>query len=201
VSLITLSQLKTHLGISGSDEDTKLEAIVAATDSFVKLYTGRDLELTTYEDQIVDGTGTNAIILDQYPLDSIWEIYENNEFVSVVTYANRVDSNEAGYWIKDYDNSIIYNSDCWYRGRGVYKISYSAGYSTIPSDLYYACLKVGEYFYSNHGKTGVVSEGLGSYSYRLANDLASMGGINQIPDVIVVNILARYKKLSHTYTY
>lgn len=201
MSLITLEQLKAHLGISGTDEDTKLTNIVNAVDDFVSTYTNRTMELTSYTDVIMDGPGTNALTLDEYPLDSVWEIYENNDFVSVVAYSDRVESGEAGYWIADYSNSIIYNSDCWTRGRGVLKISYSAGYSSLPGDLYLACLRVGEYFYSTHNKAGIRSEGLGSYSYSLSNDIGSMGGFLQVPDVVVCNILNRYKKIFINYTY
>jgi hypothetical protein len=201
LALITLQQLKDHLGISGSSEDTKLTNIVNAVDTFVQTYTHRNLELASYSDIIMDGTGTNALILDDFPLDSVWSIFENNELIEEVDYDDRTESGTAGYWIADYSNSIIYNSDCWGRGRGILKVSYSAGYNPIPSDLYLACLRIGEYFYSTHGRTGVVSEGLGSYSYRLSNDLASMGGFLTIPDIVVVNILNRYRKSMINYTY
>lgn len=189
MALITLSELKTFLSISGTDQDTILQIYVDSANAFIINYLNRDIEETAYTDEVYDGPGTPALVLRQYPLISVEEVLVNGE---AETESTDVTDTE-GYYIKSYDNGILYNRAFWDRGRGIIQVSYTAGYTTIPGDLKHASLAVAGYFRNMGNKTGVRSESLGSYSYSIANELAAMGSDLTIPDVVVKNILDRYR--------
>ena len=87
-----------------------------------------------------------------------------------------------------------------------FKISYMAGYVktlsdqydtsiALPLDLQWAACEMMAYFRNVQGRAGILSESLGSYSYRLATGISDMGGELTIPNIMIKNILDRYKDI------
>ncbi|MFW9928140.1 MAG: phage head-tail connector protein [Candidatus Thorarchaeota archaeon] len=192
MEFITVSEVKTYLGITGSSEDTNLGTLVDSVNTFIPNYTNRTWDLTTYTEELYDGSGHAALILKNRPVVSISEILVNTEEVT-----ERSDVNEIGWFVYDYDQGIVYNNNLWTRGRGNIQVSYIAGYEdadALPSDLKHACLELASFFRTMRGKSGIVSEALGSYSYSLMNNPASFGLLD-IPDVTIRLILDKYKEL------
>lgn len=190
MALITVAEFKVFANISGSSEDDTLQIYVDAADQFIKTYCNRDFESTVYTNQLYDGPGTPCLVLDDYPIQSVEQILEYDETVSSIS-----DLDDDGYYLKDNRTYGVYHSICWSAGRDTLKVSYTAGYSTIPSDLKLAAYLTTSYFRNMATKQGIRGESLGSYSYQLSNDIMSMGGKLIIPDVIVTNILNRYRKV------
>jgi len=188
MAVLTLSDFKTYLGIESSMEDTKLTLLVDATNEFIKNYCHRIFEATDY-DELYDGTGTNSLILNNYPIISITSIYASDEEVE-----ERTGIDEEGYYIKDAEHGVIYNNDLWERGRGIIKVTYRGGYETIPGDLIFAYYRTAEYLRHIYGRTGIVAESLGAYSFNLAQDVGSAQGMLSIPDLMVKSILDRYRQ-------
>jgi len=77
--LTTLSDLKAHLQISGSSDDTVLNQLIAAADSFVAQHTGRDFAAGTFT--------------ELHPAGG-WRAFLRNFPVTVVT-SLKVDANRA----------------------------------------------------------------------------------------------------------
>lgn len=190
MAIITLAEAKTHIGITGTSEDTSLQQIVDAVNVFVGTYCHRTFESATYTEELYDGSGGPELVLKNYPIITITEILVDTEEVD-----ERTDVGEEGYYIKNANNGILYNNAGWSRGRGNIQITYTAGYATVPNDLKYACLAMAAYFRNMKGKDGIMSESLGSYAYSIASGLNNMLGELTIPSVIIKNILDRYKKI------
>lgn len=190
MALLTVSEFKTFAGITDDSEDDVLQIYVDAADKFIKTYCNCDFETTVYTNQLLDGPGTPCLVLDDTPIQSIEEILEYDEVVSSVD-----DLDDDGYYIKENRPYGVYHTLCWSSGRDTIKISYTAGYETIPSDLKLAAYLVTSYFRNMATKQGIRGESLGSYSYSLSSDIMSMGGKLIIPDVTITNILNRYKKI------
>lgn len=72
----------------------------------------------------------------------------------------------------------------WPRGHGNIKITYTAGYSTVPKDLVHATDMYAIWLYNTRERgRAVSSESLGSYSYSLMSDASGfpeLGSIRQI---------------------
>ena len=193
MDFITVDEVKDYLGITGTDEDDTLATIVASVNAFIPQYTNRIWDKTTYTEELYDGPGHAALQLKQYPIISITKIEVEDEEIE-----ERSGVGEQGYYVKDYDTGIIYNNELWDRGRGNTLVSYVAGYETaddLPKDLKHACLELASFFRNMKGKSGIAAESLGSYSYSLMNNPSGESGI-YIPDVVIRNILDRYKELT-----
>lgn len=187
MAIITLAELKTYLGITGTTEDSKLTTIVAATNTFVETYCNRAFEEAEYTEELYDGPGSSVLCLKNWPVSEVAEVIVEDTEVE-----ERTEIDGEGYYL-DAEAGILHNNDLWNRGRGIITVTYTAGYETIPDDLKFAVLELASYFRNMSGKSGIRSESLGSYSYSLMNDLSSMGGELTIPSVVIKNILDRYK--------
>lgn len=197
--IIALADLKTFLGITGTSEDTSLTTILNAVLDFVPQYLNRTIDETTYTAELYDGPGQATLCLRNYPVISVTEVLVEGEEIE-----EREDTTDTdGYFLEANAGILVYDG-LWNRGRGIIEITYKAGYSDTtstaedphipyPQDLRYAHYSLCSYYRNMKGKTGIISENLGSYSYRLANSISDMGGELTIPDIIIKNILDRYK--------
>jgi hypothetical protein len=76
MALLSVSTLKTKLGISSSDHDTELGQIISAATYLIQAYLGYDPEATSYTDEL-DATGGDVLALDAPPLPvaSVTSVY------------------------------------------------------------------------------------------------------------------------------
>lgn len=198
MGIITLTEFKTYLGITSSTQDAALTTLVNATNSYVETYCNRKFDETEYE-ELYDGPGTNALCLKHLPVVSIDEILVYDTEVTL-----RTEVGGEGYYYRDLASGVIMNDYLWDRGRGIITVTYTAGYSDdaeqgeevhipFPGDLKFAALELGAFFRNTQKKAGILSENLGSYSYRVASGLENMGGELTIPVVNVKLVLDRYR--------
>lgn len=125
LSLITVDEAKSWLGIVGTGEDTLLTTICNAVDTFVKKYCNREFESTTRTEKY-HGTGSRELLLREYPVAEVSSIKINDVAESVSDYDL---DNEAG---------VLY-SKAGNIPRGVYnvQVTYTGGYTAqnLPADL------------------------------------------------------------------
>jgi len=125
---MTLTDYKTFLGISSSDEDGLIETISDEVVASVKQYLGRDLDSASYV-EIYDGDGTPFLATLQYPITSVdtlevydgenWDTWtEGDEYVRIVIRPN--------------GESIYLDGNVFEKGIQNIRLSYDAGYSTVP---------------------------------------------------------------------
>lgn len=69
MAIDTLGNVKTSLGIVGSDDDSLLSILRDAADSFVSEYCGRSFEVATYLEH--HSGGGKLVFLKNYPVESI----------------------------------------------------------------------------------------------------------------------------------
>ncbi len=82
----------------------------------------------------------------------------------------------------------------WPKGMGNIKVTYTAGFAVVPSDLMNACmlLAIQNYIYNKTGGLRLNSESLGEYSYQL---LSGKNKSKEIPEIGVSRgLLARYRE-------
>lgn len=134
--LVSLANLKVFLAITGSGKDTILQAIKDAVEPWVKRYCDRDFLVTSYV-EYYDGNDAGRLRLRQRPITAITSIYADP--------ARLWSSNTlipASDIIIDSPNDVEGIVELYvYRflmGRKAIKVTYTAGYSTIPGDLQHA---------------------------------------------------------------
>jgi hypothetical protein len=153
--LISLTEFKNHIGISGSTDDTIITTYINAVGDFIKEYLGREIE----EKEIVerfDGDDIKDIIfLSNYPVTTFtWLKYRKG------TYAvEEMTDFDASDYQRDDEKGIIY-VDVMYPGIRNIEVYYKAGYAAaaIPNAIKVAALKLTAKIYNKKRSDGFSSE-------------------------------------------
>ena len=120
MAVLTLAELKRHLGSKASDDEADLTALIDAAQSAVAARCG-PLEPTSVTTRIA-GCGATQIALPRRPLIS----------VTSVTGRAGVAMAAASYWV-DYDTAVVYTSSEF--SEDYYDVVYSVGRASCPAHL------------------------------------------------------------------
>ena len=138
-ALTTLDRLKSFLCIPADEEDSERDAaltqLINAASAWLETKLGRKLGRQTYDEPHF-GTGTQRLVLNQYPIISIRHIRDN-----------RTGAEIAGYdFVEEGEIGVVYREDGWtYYGhigglsydyvapRRYLTVNYTAGY-VLPKD-------------------------------------------------------------------
>ena len=138
-ALTTLDRLKSFLCIPADEEDPERDAVLTqlinAASAWLETKLGRKLGRQTYDEPHF-GTGTQRLVLNQYPIISIRHIRDN-----------RTGAEIAGYdFVEEGEIGVVYREDGWtYYGhigglsydyvapRRYLTVNYTAGY-VLPKD-------------------------------------------------------------------
>lgn len=148
-ALCTVADVKELLGIPDSDtsKDNLIKRKINQATEMIERYTGRRFKETTYTEEEYDATNTDQLILRQRPVtavsgfgardtslnDSDWSDIDSDLFFSSLpNNSGVIDANFGltGHWNR-------------------YRITYTAGYSTIPADLAEACAQLAAFLVDN----------------------------------------------------
>lgn len=209
--LTTLAKLKTHLGIAVSDttEDVLLNQILAEIDQVCFRFMKRPQAsfVSAAATEYYDGSGRDTLILKRRPVTAVASVWVDNKGF----YGQAPDAFPTSSLLTvgvDYvspslaeseENAglLLCVSDCWPTGRGNIKVTYTAGYSTIPDDLTLAAnlLAAAVRKSAASGQAGpLASETLGEYSYTvLTGTAAESSGLNLATNAR--KILAHYREV------
>lgn len=188
--LVSMAELNQLSKLALTDADIANSIINAASD-FIARYTKRSLKTAAYTAEKYNGQGGSYLFLKQYPVTAIttivlWDTVSN---AASKTYAENTD------YLYDLNEGWLYLREGFQIGVLNYRITYTAGYTTLPYDLRQACAMYAEWMYNNFGKTGMSSESLGDYSYQLdvKDKFASIGGI-AVP-ASILSVLSKFVKV------
>ena len=218
MALSTLSKLKTHLGLSGTAEDTLLTQLLGEVDAAVKNYLGWNPEQANYT-EIYDAPLSPELPLLQTPVTTtglrVW-LDEGAYFGQAPTaFAAPTELTLGAHFYLKLDGPgsayslsglLVRVSGPWSRrfgrssgrlgifptpGQGSVKVTYQGGYATVPLDLELAVHQVcARVRLGRRYGMPMDSESYEGYSYHLADLIktALLAGDLQ-------TILARYRRL------
>jgi len=135
--LTTLSRFKQHLNKTSTTNDEYIESLISVASSDIENYTGRKLRVRTYganglDAEIKNGTGTNKIYVDNYPITSVTSIHDDNERSfdagTLKTAAEYMIWKDEGI-IQLYSDAV--NGSKFSTGIANIQIIYTAGYGNI----------------------------------------------------------------------
>lgn len=179
MSLVLLGEYKEILDITGNTEDEFIEQAQYEVESKVKNFLNRDLEISDYV-ELYDGNGDDELVLNQFPINSVSKIERYNGLDS--------DNDEIWYELEqgyDYQRLIIDRNKVMIIVEGSVfpeeeqniRITYNAGYETIPYEIQQACKKLMLLYYGEVKKTktlGMASVSQGSgFSQNSTYDLGA----------------------------
>lgn len=148
-ALCSLQDTKESLGIASgvTTHDNLLKRKINQATEMIEGYCKRRFKETTYADEQYDGTSSNQLILRQYPVSTTasFTLSERNTTLNDDDWTT-IDSDL--YFI-DYNAGVIDGKVTFLRQWNLYKTTYTAGYSTIPSDLAEACVTLACFLYEN----------------------------------------------------
>ena len=146
--LITVDDYKVFQGITSNKEDDKLEVLVPSVSQLVKTYCGNsivDYYTTNKVETFNIDWHTHIVQLTESPVNSIVSVEKRD---SVTDSYTTVASTE--YYLDTSTDSVLYVTGStyknWPRGAGAVKITYTAGYSTCPTDLRLAVVDLIKYY-------------------------------------------------------
>jgi len=139
-ALTSVADVKESLGITGTSQDNLIRRKINQATDMIEAFCGKNngqhFASTTYTNEEYDGTGTNQLILRNNPVISLSNFSERN----TTENDNDWTTIETRDYFVDLTAGVI---DCrfgilpyW----NLYKVTYVAGFATIPSDLAEACV-------------------------------------------------------------
>lgn len=185
-SLVSVAEAQLVLGISGNDD--KLRFLLNYATDFIEKYTGRRIVQTTYATttaEKLDGNGTRELFLKNYPVSTISLL----EFNATGANEDQWETVDSKNYFFDADTGIISLTYPTTKGHGNYRVSYTGGYSPVPSDLKTACIFLAGEAFKKGGSMGIKSESLGDHSIVFDASLMSQEGS------VVKSVLNRYRRM------
>lgn len=168
-ALTSLSDVKESLGIASSvtTYDNLIIRKINQATTAIEYYCGRRFASTTYTNVVYSATQTDELILRQRPVTSVTSFEIRDSGLNVDSWET-IDTelyfiDEAAGILK-----LMFNA----RGRwDRYRVTYVAGYNTIPSDLGEACASLACYYFNNAdgSDVGVLQKKEGQRELRYAN--------------------------------
>lgn len=137
-ALTSLVAVKEYLKIDDTDtsKDALLEGLINAGSNIIENYCKRSFKEQTYTDEEYDGTGTKNLPLNNFPVSTITSIKIDGVLIDVTEYKTRLSS-----------GIVVRLDSTWPEGIMNIKVSYTAGYASVPPDIELAAKHLVMFFY------------------------------------------------------
>jgi len=202
MSLDTLANVKTRLGITGTSDDTFIGLLQDSADSAIANYCCRDFEGGTFTEYFPGGS--EFVHLRNFPVSSVTSVkvdasrtFGSETVVSTSDYVVQTDrgviQSVAGPFLSSKRDGLV-NSDIsiWTRGPRVVQVVYTTATSSVPNDVKEAYARLVGHWYRKV-KTEVASSFVNVSQQKFGEtfQIFSNGGPEFPEDV--VRLLAPYR--------
>ena len=155
--LTTLNDYKAAEGINSPKDDARLNFLIPSVSELVKTYCANSF-VDYYSSNKVDTLNidwdTHIIQLTESPVNTIVSVEERNSYgdayVTLTTGNYEYFLDSATDSIMRTTNGSTYKN--WRRGPGAVRVTYKAGYATLPSDLRLAVFDLITYYLKDEHK-------------------------------------------------
>ncbi|HLW66885.1 MAG TPA: phage head-tail connector protein [Gemmataceae bacterium] len=158
MSLDTLANVKTRLGITTSADDTLIGLLQDSADSWIGNYCGRDFIGGTYTEYFPGNT--EFLTLANFPVTSVTsvnvdpaEVFGSNTIIDPSTYVvhseRGVIQSKVGPFVAPYRNPALVNADraIWTRSPRAVQVIYSTATGNVPNDVKEAYAQIINHWY------------------------------------------------------
>mgnify|MGYP001551396013 CR=1 FL=1 len=151
-NLAGLEDVKAWLGLQSSTDDLLLNRLIAAASRFVELWLSRTIAPTDY-DEAWDGNGGIRAPFPNTPVTAVAALAIDG--VAIQPAAGPTD---PGY---RFDESLLMlQGHRFHRGFRNVRVSYTAGFATVPADIAQACIEIAGLRYRERDRIGQSSKSL-----------------------------------------
>lgn len=169
-NLVTLREYKDFAGLTGVNEDAKLNVIIPSISQAVKTYCATSIVDYYSSDKVeyfdITDDMTYQIMVDESPLVSVSEVQERDSQSGTYTTLISENSDSSGKYeyVLDTERDLIIRTTAtgdkmFPKGRKAVKVTYRAGYSSTPADLKLACFDLVKYYLKDERKSGMTIAG------------------------------------------
>lgn len=144
-NLITLAEYKAYAGLTSPNHDAEILQLIPKISELVKTYCKR-----TFVDWLDDpklehfNGGYQTLLLEETPVSQILEVGYSSDYGQ--TYTPLVEYRD---WVLDGNYIVSVNPAGFSRVLRGYRVTYLAGYETVPEDLKLAVLDLVTYYRKN----------------------------------------------------
>lgn len=196
-ALTTVADVKESMGISNGDtsKDNLIIRKINQASTQIENYCGRSFHSATYTDEVYDATNTDQLILKNRPVTGVTTLKARDTSLNI---SDTEDLSSELYFI----NSTAGVLDLLFQARGRwgrFLVTYTGGYSTIPSDLAEACATLAAWYVNEADATspGLAEKQEGQRRIRYANTMFSFDElIKQLGIDGIINSYANYPILA-----
>ena len=154
MDLITLEEYKDNESITNTKDDFRLQNLITSVSQLVKTYCSNsflDYFSTPTSEEFTIKYATDGLQLSEGPVRSVTLVEERRNPVSAYEALTSADFHV------DYSSDIVYRTNStgfyqWPIGPGAVRITYTAGYASIPEDLRLAVYDLVTYYRKNEHK-------------------------------------------------
>ena len=154
--LITLQEYKTAEGITAPKDDARLNVLIPSVSELVKTYCGNsfiDFFSSNKTETFNIDWGTYVVQLTESPVNAIVSVQERQSYNSAYT---TLTTGAYEFSLDTRTDSVLRTTSAgyknWPRGVDAVKVVYTAGYSSVPSDLKLAVLDLVTYYLKDEHK-------------------------------------------------
>ena len=144
-NLITKAEYKAYAGINSTNQDAELDSLIPKVSELVKSYCRRTFVdyVSDPKVQILKG-GNTELLLEEYPVIQVVGVQQSTDYGQ--TYTSMVKFTD---WVQDGDDVVSLAPTGFPYVINGYKVTYFAGYETLPDDLKLAVMDLVEYYLKN----------------------------------------------------
>lgn len=146
-NLITRAEYKAYANISSTNQDAEIDTLIPKVSQLVKTYCRRSF--VDYVDEARNETfdgGYSTLLLKETPVTQVISVQQSTDYGQ--TYTKLVKFTD---WVQSGDYIVAINPEGFKPYVNGYKVSYFAGYETVPEDLKLAVLDLVTYYRKNDG--------------------------------------------------
>jgi len=144
--LITREGYKTYIGITSTEQDARIDVLVPIVSALCRRICARTF--TDYVDdaniEVYDG-GYPELLMAEYPLLAVSSVEYSSDYGQTYTALSEF----VDYVINAKAASIVAVQGTWPKVLNGYRVTYNAGYETIPVDLQIALYDLVTYYLRN----------------------------------------------------
>ncbi len=144
-NLITRAEYKAYANISSTNSDTELDAIIPKASQLVKTYCRRTFidYIDEARTEVFEG-GFSTLLLKETPVTQVLCVEQSINYGQ--TYTELLEFTD---WVKSGDYVVCIDPRGFEPMVNGYKVSYFAGYETVPDDLKLAVMDLVTYYRKN----------------------------------------------------
>ena len=148
-NLITLAEYKAYIGITSTNQDSVITTLIPQVSALVKNICRRTFldYVDEYKVEVSKGSATNRIVLHETPVMQVSSVEFSQDYGK--TYDTLVEFTD---YVVDQDSDVIEviaTPYINYIKTNAFRISYTAGYEEVPSDLKLAIADLINYYIRN----------------------------------------------------